>query len=368
MTSFHVSSRGRGGDNELDEALSEIDMESWLDAEGIDYKITRGSSGVQINLKECPKCGHDKWKVYCNAESGLGKCFVCDQGLNKWSMIRGYLPRLNSRDLVGHIKDFAKSQGWRAKRVTSVAVNTDTELKLPESIALPHNGRNLRYLDMRGITGEYAKYFELRISQVGKFFYKDDDKWKVQSYEKRVIIPVFDLNGDLVSFQGRDITGLSDRKYLFPPGFVATGVHLFNGQNAKGASRIAIGEGVFDCFAIKIAIDGEMALRDIVPVASFGKHISHGDETSQMAKLMELRDNGLKEVIFVWDSEPKAIHAAVDTALRCRSHGLPARVAILPPGCDPNEIPADVLRQCIWQAVPINNITAVTLKMKHAIK
>lgn len=365
----HISKRGgRNNDGELDEALAEIDMEAWLDAEGVDYQITRGSSGTQINLRECPKCGHDKWKVYCNAETGLGKCFVCEQGLNKWSIIKGYLPRLHSRELVDHIKAFAKSQGWRAKRVVSVATNTETELKLPKSIELPVNGRNLKYLDQRGITGEYAKYFGLRISQDGKFFYMDDGKWKVQSYANRVIIPVFDLQGDLVSFQGRDITGTSDRKYLFPPGFTATGVHLFNGHNALGATRVALGEGVFDVAAIKIAIDGEMALRDIVPLGTFGKHLSHGDDTSQMAKLMKLQEGGLKEVIFVWDGEPKAIHAAVEMGLLCKRHGLASRVAVLPDGKDPNEIPADVLRQCIWKSVPIDNMTAVKLKLKHAIK
>ena len=365
--SVHVSRRG-GGNEELDEALAEIDMESWLDAEGIDYKITRGSSGVQINFKECPKCGHDKWKVYANAETGLGKCFVCEQGLNKWSIIRGYMPRLNNRDLVSHIKDFAKTQGWRPKKVTSVAVNIETELKIPKSHALPVNGRNLKYLDNRGITADYAKYFELRISTDGKFFYQDDGKWRAQSYENRIIIPVFDLDGELVSFQGRDVTGASDRKYLFPPGFVATGVHLYNGQNAVGARRIAIGEGVFDVMATKIAMDADPGLRDVVPIGTFGKHLSHGDERSQVAKLVQLRDKGLEEVIFVWDGEPAAINAAVDSALMVRAHGIAAKVAILPPGKDPNEIPAGELCRCIWGAVSINNSTAVKLKMKFASK
>jgi DNA primase len=46
----HISRRG-DGNKELEEALDRIDMEAWLDAEGIDYKITRGSRGTQINVK-----------------------------------------------------------------------------------------------------------------------------------------------------------------------------------------------------------------------------------------------------------------------------------------------------------------------------
>lgn len=39
---------------ELQEALETIDMESWLDREGVKYKVTRGSRGTQLNIKECP--------------------------------------------------------------------------------------------------------------------------------------------------------------------------------------------------------------------------------------------------------------------------------------------------------------------------
>ena len=67
----HISRRG-DGNKELEEALDRIDMEAWLDAEGIDYKITRGSRGTQINVKECPCCGNSNWKVYLNADNGLG--------------------------------------------------------------------------------------------------------------------------------------------------------------------------------------------------------------------------------------------------------------------------------------------------------
>lgn len=367
MASIHVSTRTkRDGDDELEEAIAQIDMESWLDAEGIDYKMGRGRSGIQINLKECPLCGHDKWKTYLNAESGLGKCFVCEDGLNKWKIIKGFTGLLG-RPLVDHVKTFAKGQGWITKRTESAAVNDDTELKFPEHVDLPVKGRNLRYLDNRGITGEIAKYFGLKFSHKGVFNFKDHHgRPSMQSYANRVIIPVYDMQGDLVSFQGRDITGTAERKYLFPPGFASTGTHLYNGFNAIGAKRIAIGEGAFDVAAIKAGLDGEMALRDIVPVGTFGKSLSFGDEQSQLAKLTYLRDRGLEEVIFVWDGEPKAIVAAVDAALQVRSMGLKSRVAILPDGCDPNEIPATELRRCIWKAVTIDQASAIKLKLKYA--
>lgn len=364
--SVHVSRRGaRDGDNELEEAIEQIDMESWLDAEGIDYKMGRGHSGVQINLKECPLCGHDKWKTYLNAETGLGKCFVCEQGLNRWKIINGFTPGVSGRETVEHIKNFARSQGWVARRVSAMAVNNDT-LELPKSIDLPHNGRNLGYLDRRNITAAYSKYFGFKFCLRGGFKYTNHHgKPAIQSYDNRVIIPVYDMQGDLVSFQGRDITGKADLKYLFPPGFASTGAHLYNGQNAIGAKRIVIGEGAFDVAAIKVAIDGDMSLRDIVPVGTFGKSLSFGDEESQMAKLMYLRDKGLEEVIFMWDGEGKTIIAAVEAALRVRGMGLRAKVAVLPLDCDPNEVEQSVVQKAIWESVEVTNSSAVALKMKY---
>jgi DNA primase len=352
---------------ELQEALDQIDIEAWLDDQGITYKQARGARGRQANVKECPCCGNSNWKVYIGLETGLGNCFAgdCEQRFNKWSFIKASLNATTTRDVVEHVKQFAKQQGWRPARKKAVAVNLNVTLKLPESIALPHHGRNLKYLDRRNITGPIAQYFSLRPSQKGKFFYTDDDgRRRAQDYSNRVIIPVFDLEGDLVTFQGRDITGDAEKKYLFPPGFASTGSILYNGQNALGAKRICVGEGVFDVAAIKIALDGDMALRDVVPVGSFGKHLSHGDESSQMAKLVELREKGLEQVTIMWDGEDAAIDAAIESALQIKGHGLVTRVAILPADRDPNEVAPSVVRDAFWRATVINPLTATRMKLK----
>ncbi|MFT4064246.1 DNA primase [Paraburkholderia sp.] len=352
---------------ELAEALEQIDIESWLDDQGIVYKQARGARGRQANVKECPCCGNSNWKVYIGLETGLGNCFAgdCEAKFNKWSFIKASLNAPHNRDVIDHIKQFAKQQGWRPAKKTAVAVNMDT-LKLPESIALPHSGRNLKYLDNRNITGRIASYFNLRFCQKGKFWYTDDDgRRRSQDYSNRVIIPVFDLEGDLVTFQGRDITDESEKKYLFPPGFASTGSVIYNGQNAIGAKRACIGEGVFDVAATKIALDGDMHLRDVVPIGSFGKHLSNGDDKSQMARLMELREKGLEEVTFMWDGEDKAIDAAIEAALMVKSHGIRARVAILPKDRDPNEVAPSVVRDAFWRATVINPKTATRMRLTH---
>lgn len=356
----------RGGRNdELQEVLDSIDIESWLDGEGVRYRKNRGSSGAQLNVKECPCCGNSNYKVFLNAESGLGNCFVCEEKFNKWKFIKSYLG-VGNKGVIDHCKAVARDMGWRPPQRQSAPVELSSqELALPVSIALPHGGRNLRYLDNRSITGDIAAYFSLRFSHHGRFDYLDDEgQPRSQDYSNRIIIPIFDLDGQLVSFQGRDITGQAERKYLFPPGFSSTGKHLFNGNNARGARRACVGEGVFDVAAIKIALDGDMALRDVAPMGTFGKHLSHGDEDSQLAKLMALRAEGLREVTMMWDGEPAAIDAAIETALLLHAVGLTARLAVLPEGCDPNEVAPAVVRQCFYAARIVTPLSATLMKLR----
>lgn len=352
--------------DDLGEIMNSIDMEAYLESEGIRYRVTRGSRGTQLNCKECPCCGNTHYKVFLNAENGLGNCFSgdCEKKFNKFSFIRANMGSASGHEVMERVKAIAREQGWRPTRVKAAAVDLGSELVLPGSIALPHGTRNLKYLENRNITSAIAEYFSLRFSQRGAFRYKDaDGRDRAQDYSNRIILPIFDLAGDLVSFQGRDITGTAEKKYLFPPGFAATGSHLYNGQNAHRSEDIVMGEGAFDVMAIKIALDEQVELRHVTPVGSFGKHLSAGGDDSQLAKLMTLQEGGLKRVTIMWDAEPAALAAAVEVGLLLRKYGLGARIAVLPPGRDPNEVAASVVREAYWKALSVNTATAVRLKM-----
>jgi len=345
-------------DGTLKEILDTIDVESYLDREAIDYRHTRGSSGEQLNVRECPVCGGNAWKVFINADTGLGNCFhgSCGEKFNKYKFIRAHIGSPTNAKTFEHIKQVAREQGWRAPRKHSSAVNlTPGALKLPESMQFPIKGQNLSYLANRGVSVGVAQYFNLRYSHTGRFWYKADGKNRAQSYERRILIPIFDLDGKLVSFQGRDITGAAEKKYLFPPEYSSTGRYLYNGHNALGAKRVVVGEGAFDVIATKIALDEDMTLRDVVPVGTFGKHLSYGDPNGgdQLGAFIRLRDAGLEEVTFMWDGEAQAAKDAIAAALRLRQIGLKTRLALLPAGKDPNEVPTIEVRKAYWSAKPI---------------
>ena len=156
--------------------------------------------------------------MYLNAESGLGNCFSgsCGATFNKLKFIN-LQTGLSWRDTFAHVKQALKDQGWRPRKLVTVAVEQE-KATLPNSFELPTAaGENLLYLEQRGISGELAKHFHLRMCEQGWWnFTKQDGSKGGQRFDMRVIIPVYDLDGSFVTFQGRDITGASDRKYLFP--------------------------------------------------------------------------------------------------------------------------------------------------------
>lgn len=353
------------GGEEIQEVLDTIDMETVLSREGIDHKRTVGSRGPQLHVKSCPVCGHDGWKVYLNAESGLGNCFAGShppgQNFNKWSFIKAYLGSDNA-GTVDYIKQLARELGWQPKAKRK-AVDYNTALTLPESIALPHNGMNVQYLVDRGVDAELARFFNLRLCTEGWFKYEMDGKTRSQCYSNRIIIPIFDLDGKLVSFQGRDITGTAERKYLFPPGFAATGRYLYNGHNALGCETIVMGEGAFDCIAIKRAMNEDKHLAGTGHIASFGKSLSIGaqGENDQLTQIMRLKEAGMKDLVIMWDGEKAAQKAAVKAALELRRWGIKVRLGALPADLDPNEVHQSVVRECFYRAQLVTPSMAVTL-------
>lgn len=352
--------------SEITEILEKIDMEYWLNREAVEYKVARGSRGVQLNIRECPVCGNSKWKVYMNQDSGLGNCFHgdCEAKFSKWSFIKASLRNLNNREVVEHIKTIAEEQGFTVKRSEYKPAERGA-LKLPKSIVLPAGGRNLKYLRERGISLETTKDFGLRFCQKGWFEYIDHEgQRKLQSFGGRIIIPIYDLDGQLVSYQGRDITGLSEKKYLFPNGFASTGAIIFNGHNACGYKDVCMGEGVFDVMAIHQAFQSDSALCNVAAIGSFGKHLSHGDENSQLAQILKLKDEGLKRITIMWDGEKVALNDAVDAALKLHGCGLIARVARLPKDKDPNEVDVQVVRDAFLNARVINTTSAIRMKME----
>lgn len=355
---------------EVDEILERVDMEYFLDREGIEYKHTHGFSGPQLWLKVCPSCGNEKWKIYLGQDTGFGKCHRCDQGFNKFTFIRAHTGADN-KAAIEFIRELGREIGWmpKRKRVATEEDEGPTKVKMVPSFALPtEEGLNLDYLRTRGITDESCTFFGLRYCEFGKYKAKrPDGKKAIRDFSDRVIIPVHDLDGRLVNFQGRDISGKSPEKYVFPPGLPGTARFLYNAHNVVGLERVVAGEGAFDTIKTHQALQSVPEYRKVGAIGTFGMHLSGGiaGEDDQMSRLLALKRRGLKEVVFMWDGEAAAFERAIGAALTVGALGLIGRVAMLPPGKDPGVADQREIISAFETAVEITRMSAMRLRLNN---
>ena len=95
----------------LDDILEEIDLQDYLDEQGVDYK--KGSSG-QLVLRECPFCGDNRSRVYFSITKKRGLCFHadCRQKFNLFSFARKHLDT-DTRGTIRHFEEYASRYGHR---------------------------------------------------------------------------------------------------------------------------------------------------------------------------------------------------------------------------------------------------------------
>lgn len=352
---------------DFDEIEENLDMEFFLDVEKIPYRRSRGVNGLQLNIKTCPACDDNRYRTYFGIDTGRGNCFVCGRGFNKVSFIYEYKDRIWP-DTLRFCSDLLKDQGWRPKRKSFTSIEPG-EIKLPNSLPLPlSTGENLKYLVNRGFDDDITRYLQLRWCRFGIYDYVDEDgKKKTQDFSNRIIIPVCDIHGSLKTFQGRDITGKSDRKYLFPKMLPGTGRYLYNGHNVLATDHVVMGEGVFDVAAIKLALDRDVSLRHVVPIGSFGKHLSYGatDGNDQLGQFIALKNRGVKTVTIMWDGERAALTAALSAAKLLAGIGLQARIALLPANRDPNEVTSNVVLDAFFKAQIWSSSLDIKLRLRN---
>lgn len=333
-------------EEDKDTLMSSFDMEYFLQREGIDYKKTYGSSGEQLNVRTCPFCGQSKWKVYINAETGLGNCFSgsCQTKFNKFGFVKASMGTDDNRSVYEKIRTVCKELGWVPKvqspKRPIINIVGNEGIQLPQNFPLPFNGKNLEYLLRRGITDEYTQMFDLRYCEKGVWEFQADDGKHTQVFEKRILIPIRDIDGKIVSFQGRDITGLAPNKYQFPSQVASTGKLLYNAHNVLGLPTVIINEGVFDVIATQMALDKAGLANEVGVVGSFGKHLSIDPKgiNDQLSRLIVLKKSGLQNLVIMWDGEVQAYKDAVKAGTQLTSFGFNVKIATLPAGKDPNEV------------------------------
>jgi len=204
----------------------------------------------------CPNCNHKNRKLEINFDSsspnfGSFACWVCH--FKSKSLIT-LLYKIKSHPQ--HIKDI-KGILRKNDKTTTYEHIVEELIELPKEFISLNNIDNLnkinniaarhafKSLNKRGITQNDIIKYNIGFCKEGK-------------YEGRVIVPSYDINGNLNYFIARDYSNLTSRKYKNPPISLKDiiGWELYINWNAP----IILCEGIFDALTIK---------RNVIPL--FGK-------------------------------------------------------------------------------------------------
>lgn len=350
--------------------LDNIDVEYLVSFEGFEYKLSNGNNGQQINIKTCPNCGNNDYKVYVNAETGLGNCFKCNIGLNKYKLVKLARGLSNHGDVMRAFEGMDDLVSYRPKKkIIYRAMNVDWGL--PQNFKIELEEQLPEYLKRRNIDAKLAARFDLRVCEYGFYTYKDfQDKDKAVDFSQRIIIPIKDHSGKMVTFQGRDMTGKAEKKYLFPNMLPGTARFIYNSDYAieQKAKKVILNEGCFDVFAMTQALESDLKYKDFVACGTFGKHLSMSlqnvTQEDQLSDLFRLNQAGVDEFVLLWDGEPEAVKAALKACVALNSYGLNCTVAVIGGGLDPAETAVDVLLKAVDDRRKPTTMDLVRLKLK----
>lgn len=286
-----------------------------------DYAVPYWLSGKNVRPGwvhvKCPCCSDHSNHGGFNPADGNYACWRCP-GSHPVDVVRRLLgvPRDEAERIYA---EYSGATGIRAglnrKGPRDSAPVLPTKIHLPGGPLRPHHKR---YLASRGFDPDKLENL-YGLTGTGPV-----EEWQGSDFRLRVIIPIHDHRGRLVSFQGRDITGKQELRYKACP--VAKAIMnykdtLYGAHLAWGMSRVVVVEGVFDQWRMG---DGF--------VCSFGTSMTD----SQLAVLAQW-----PEIIFLFDPEPEAQSRALGYAKALASLGRQVELVEADFGLDANGDPRD---------------------------
>ena len=186
----------------------------------------------------CPKCKHHKPKFSVNFDKNVFKCWVCDyNGRSITRLVSSYGKPQNKSEwkTVCGIVDMSEQDKQEEEKIIVTLPEEFVSLTNKNSPYLSAAAR--RYLNSRGIVSEDILWWKIGYCPDGE-------------YNKRIVIPSFDLDGNINYFIARLYTH-DWMKYKNPP---AERDFIFNELYLDWDKDITIVEGVFDAIKATNAI------------------------------------------------------------------------------------------------------------------
>lgn len=271
-----------------------IDWKSILDEIHVTYWTVGKNVIPGATCIQCPCCDDHSHHGNFLPDGGY-KCWRCN-GAHPASVIAR----------LGHL-DFKSAQELIKKNSNGITTTTheNTVINMAKSVDIPGSRISLpihqNYLLKRGLCPEKLEsMFGIKYTGFGA-------KSNGIDISFRVIIPVFNLMGDAIAWQGRDVTGNHYLRYVFPK--VEDCVEhykktLYCANLCRKSDTILVVEGVFDAWKLQLA--------GIPAVCTFGT-----STTKEQVTLMAAWDN----IIIAFDNEPEAQRHADEIAIQLASIG-----------------------------------------------
>lgn len=299
-----------------------------LEAAGVEIKVTGQSDEYVI---QCPKC--QRWKLYVNPEKNHWICFYCDEG----GGIRGLFKLLGLKHEEDAASKFAQLRAQiRGKVRATVPIEKTTHALPREYVCLREDNPDAalaqpfwNYLRKRGVTDDMTRQWSLGYCAAGPL-------------GGHLIMPITDLSGKIVSYQGRRLVGTGPKSYN-PPGDAGL---LFNLNYAKGAPGLVIVEGPFDAMAVHTKMAEQRA--PVSAVALMGVGIS--DESA--AFIGRVLKPSIAWVMLDPDMPDGRMHKVGSYLIR---NGVP-EVRVAKAKSDPDELAFYELVEALEQAAPARRV------------
>lgn len=369
----YVKRSGNREASPLDEILADLDVESWLDDNSIDYK--RGSNADNLNLKACPFCGDERWRVYMSRSKKRGLCFHadCSAKFNLFGFAKQFL-EADNKGTIRHFEAYAVNPSPKPHQRVAVATGGDG-WEMPKNVSLPTpEGDTHPYLIQRQILLSTQKAFDMRWCESGWYRWPDPadpTRMKGMNFAGRILLPITDVDGVIKTFVGRDVTGTSDRRYLFPSSLPGTGRFLYGANLCIGAAEVVMVEGPFDVHSTYQALSAHPKFRSYGVVGSFGISVGASDEKNddQINRLIYLKRHGLKHLTIMWDGEYNAYLKALDAGMTIiKKVGLAVSLALLPQDADPGDSDARTIYEAVDRRKTLTATSYVIGRMQNPYK
>lgn len=199
-------------------------------------KVTPGWIGIQCPNSNCDSRHKENYGGF-NLHKGYFNCWNC--GGHPLGLVVSWLLGVSLSEAESILATYRSEP-------SNFAFSPQSRVKYASKIKVPGEGlfdAHKQYLEKRRFSPQWAVE-NYGITAVPGVSYKPEDR----GFENRIIIPLYDARGKVISFQGRDITDKHNLRYKGCPNIrsVMNYKHTLYADNTVPGQQVGVVEGIFD--------------------------------------------------------------------------------------------------------------------------